>query len=126
MSVGGEVVRFLYSWPPSRQPAFAGFQRLRTVKGMCYIGSSFLVLLILAAFRSTAIYFGCAVAVGLIFFAYLQPLPSKVICVTACCCMLTCENKKRGSDDRVLRPLYSGRTATRARGFLIFLVFVSF
>ena len=71
---------------------------------MCYIGSSFLVLLILAAFRSTAIYFGCAVAVGLIFFAYLQPLLSKVICVTSRCCMLECENKKRGGDDRVFRP----------------------
>ena len=85
MSVGGEVVRFLYSWPPSRQPAFAGFQRLRTVKGMCYIGSMVLVLLILAAFRSVTVGFWVATVTGLIFFAYLQPLPSKVICVTPRC-----------------------------------------
>lgn len=85
MSVGGEVVRFLYSWPPSRQPAFAGFQRLRTVKGMCYIGSSFLVLLILAAFRSVTVGFLGRYCCGPDFFAYLQPLLSKVICVTACC-----------------------------------------
>lgn len=48
MSVGGEVVRLLYSWPPSEQPTFAASKGFALLRGCAILG-----LVLFAAYPSS-------------------------------------------------------------------------